>query len=374
MSTNSLMIPLLTLLTTLAAPPDTLPPIPDMGINSTGLSMKDTAVREKTLENIQSLGATWFRDGPSSGTPAGVANFVDEVRRANREHLKVLVIVNQKDEDYDYPLVKNRCNWNEKKLSGIDLKKYAQRLRNLLVALRAAHCTIDAVEFGSEFDQYCYDADVPNGHEASPAEILTWLRGYGHFLQTGALVLHDPQCYPQAKIITFGIAHASDEYDKPSHHLSSPAKVVAMLKDVDGFNYLDNAGYHVDGYGTHIYPGPNNVGGAFSSLMHQDIWALGRDKPIWITEWGFLDPKQYPTRTGKTLDQALNEVLDSVASFRKRVPIGPVFFYSYDSGLVDGKGNLSGLVDGQGNFVPAAAVLLARAKGLSSQGRAVSRF
>ena len=80
------------------------------------------------------------------------------------------------------------------------------------------------------------------------------------YLQAAALAIGDPNYFPHAKIITFGIAHGSDKWDKPWRHISQPVVVVARLRNVNGFNYLDNALYRVDGYGTHIYPwqGPDN--------------------------------------------------------------------------------------------------------------------
>jgi hypothetical protein len=218
---------------------------------------------------------------------------------------------------------------------------------------------VNAVEFGNKNDSYYYDADVPNGHAASQAELKTCLRGYGEFLKTGALILHDPRYYPQAKIITFGIAHGCDQCGGPPQHLSNPARVVAMLKDVDGFNYIDNAGYYVDGYGAHIYASPSVGGPGVTALLRQDVWALGRDKPFWITEWGYLDPK-FPNKKGQTLSQGLKEVLDAFDDLSQRVPVGPMLFYSYNSGLLDAEGNPSG-VDANREFVPAANVLSARA-------------
>jgi hypothetical protein len=130
---------------------------------------------------------------------------------------------------------------------------------------------------------------------------------------------------------------------------------------VDGFNYLDNAGYHVDGYGTHIYPSPNDPQAGATALLRQDIWALGRDKPLWITEFGFLDPTKFPNKQGETLPQGVNSLFAAFDDLAQRVPIGPIMFYAYNSGLTDAQGHLSGLVDGHGNFVPAASVLSARA-------------
>jgi hypothetical protein len=75
-----------------------------------------------------------------------------------------------------------------------------------------------------------------------------------------AEVIHDPDYFPHAKIITFDIAHGSHRWDRPPHHFSNPARMVALVRNLDGFNYLDNAIYHVDGYGTHIYPNPLRQG------------------------------------------------------------------------------------------------------------------
>lgn len=333
----------------------------EIGIDRSGLSMQSEAVRQKTLESIHALHATWFRDGPSSGSPRGIANFVEEVRLAKQQGLNVLMNIVQMDEDYDVPLFTHDHGWKAKKLSQINLNKFGQRFSNLLSALKAANLTIDAVEFGNEDDSYYYDADVPNGHAASPEELHSWLRGYGEFLKTGAGILHDSRFYPQAKIITFGIAHGCDHCGGLPQHLSSPAHVVALLKDVDGFNYIDNAGYHVDGYGTHIYASPSACGSSATALLRQDIWALGRDKPLWITEWGFTDATKFPNKQGQTVSEGLIEILNAFDDLSQRIPIGPMFFYSYDSGLADAKGKASGVVDASGNFVPAASVLSNRA-------------
>jgi hypothetical protein len=133
----------------------------EIGINEPHLGMKDPSIREKTLDDIHNLGAAWFRFGPSSGSKQGVANFVDVVKRAKIQNLKVLVTILQLDEDYagsnaDAPL--NNSGWREKKLSRIDLQKFAQRLQTLCSALKAQALTVDAFEFGSESDQFPYNA------------------------------------------------------------------------------------------------------------------------------------------------------------------------------------------------------------------------
>jgi hypothetical protein len=333
----------------------------EIGIDRSGLSMQSEVVRQKTLNDIHALHATWFRDGPSSGSAAGVANFVEELRLAKQQDLKVLITIMQMDEDYDGPLVMTDHGWRAKPLSQINLTKFSHRFSALLDALKAANILVDAVEFGNEDDCYYYDADVPNGHAPSDAELETWLRGYGEFLKTGAQILHDPRYYPRAKIVTFGLAHSGDWPGARSQSLARPAQVLAKLANVDGFNYLDNASYHVDGFGTHIYASPSAPRESATALLREDVWALGRAKPLWVTEWGFLDPTKFPSKTARNESQGVAEMLAAFDDLGQRVPMGPFFFYSYNSGAVDSSNHEHGLVDLKGNFVPVAEVLSARA-------------
>ena len=236
----------------------------EIGIDRSNLTRQSEAVQEKTLRDIHALGATWFRDGFSTATPDAIAKFVNEVKLAKQNHLKFLAIVSPTGIDYDpgYHTVNaseaftKACGWGggSPQISKINLSKLAQRLRTQLDAVKAANLSIDAFEIGNEYDWICFNGDVPNGHAATEEDWMTAVRGYAYFLKTTATIIHDPQYFPQAKIITFGIAHSSDRWDRPPHHFSNPARMVAMLRNLDGFNYLDNASYHIDGYGTHIYP------------------------------------------------------------------------------------------------------------------------
>lgn len=332
----------------------------EIGIDRPGLNMQSEAVRQKTLSDIYALHATWFRDGPSSGTPAGVANFIEELRLAKQQNLKVLVNILQMDADYDTPLTMTDRGWRAKPLSQINLTKFSNRFRALLDALKAANLPLDAVEFGNEDDCYYYDADVPNGHAPSDAEVQTWLRGGDEFLKTGAQILHDPRYYPH-KIVTFGLAHSGDWPGAKPQSLARPAQMLAKLANVDGFNYLDNASYHVDGFGTHIYASPSNPTQSATALLREDVWALGRAKPLWVTEWGFLDPTKFPNKTARNESEGVAQILAAFDDLSQRVPIGPLFFYSYSSGAVDASNHEHGLVDLNGNFVPVAGVLSARA-------------
>jgi hypothetical protein len=321
----------------------------ELGIDRSNLTTQSESTQEKTLEGIHALHATWFRDVLSAAAkPELQAKFVNEVKLAKQNNLKVLVNVLPSYLDYDEPFAnasedfRKMCGWSggDGKLSEINLTKFAEHLRATLDAVKAASLTIDAFEIGNEFDTTCYDADVPVGHQASEKEIETWLHGYGEFLKTTAQVIRDPKYFPQAKILTFGIAHGSDQWDKPWRHISHPAAIVAKLRNVNGYNYLDNALYHVDGYGTHIYPWPGDIVGSVRGTLSQDAAALGRNKPFWVTEWGFLSKSSFPTKKGETLGEGMKEILDTFESIDKDIRLGPVMFYSYNRWLTDDSGKL----------------------------------
>jgi hypothetical protein len=333
----------------------------EIGIDRSNLTRESEAVQEKTLHDIHALHATWFRDVLFGTTPQTVAKFVTEVRLAKQNNLKFLANVLAAQADYDEGYqsqnageeFRKRCGWPQgsSKLSQINLAKLAQRLHIQFNAVKAANLTIDAFEIGNEVDWICFNGDVPDGHTPTEVELTTAVRGYAHFLKVAAEVIRDPHYFPNAKIITFGIAHSSDRWDKPPHHFSNPARMIAALRNLDGFNYLDNAIYHVDGYGTHIYPNPDNLEQSATDLIRQDAAILGPDKPFWITEWG-LNANKYPNKQGQTRSQGMRTFY--AALDKLHIPLGPPFYYAYSPGG-------SELIDANGALLPEASALAVRA-------------
>ncbi len=154
------------------------------------------------------------------------------------------------------------------------------------------------------------------------------------------------ESFPRAKIVTAGMAHIDDAWDRPPrHHLPKPAAFLASLRNLNGVNYLGQA--HVDGYGSHIYPDANDVAGSVAKVLAADTDALGPDLPIWITEFGF-HADQFPNRAGGNRSQAIEDFFTALANARANV--GPVFYYAYDDS------NFS-LLDARGNLLPEAFVL-----------------
>jgi len=321
----------------------------EIGIDRSNMIFLSENEIEETFKNMHALHAIWFRDVPASASAKGIASFVDVVRHAKQQGLRIDVNIAQLDADYDgnnQGAPKNQCGWPERKLSQINPVLLTQKLHQLFDALKAENLTIDAFEIGNEDDSHCYNADVPSGHQATPQEIDTALRGYAKFLKTAALVIRDPHYFPNGKIITFGIAHSGD----PMNRISDPAAFVARLHNVDGVDYLDNAQYHVDGYGTHIYSTPNNVADFVGKTLRSDATSL-KDRPLWVTEWGFLNINAFPNKSGQTLSECLKIFLDAFERFGQQIPFGPLMFYRYDEWLVDR----------EGHFLPQAEVLSAYA-------------
>ncbi|MGA2047529.1 MAG: hypothetical protein ABSG96_07540 [Terracidiphilus sp.] len=308
-----------------------------IGVDESNLSAKPEAVRAQVLAGVKQLGATWFRDAFTSKAKGGVADWVDEVRLAKQQNLKFLETINPVSSDFDAttpaenagPDFSKRCGWSSgsRKLSAINLTKFTTRLRTEFDALKAAGISIDAFEIGNELDWICFNGDVPDGHTPAQAEFMTAVRAYAQYLKAAATLIHSPQYFPNAKIITFGMAHGSDQWDRPAHHFNNPASMIAQLRNLDGFNYLSNSSYKVDGYGVHLYPSAESVGNATETLLRQDISVLGKTLPLWITEWG-LDVRRFPNKSGQSRAQAIAEFYSSLNG--SGAIIGPVFFYSYD--------------------------------------------
>lgn len=304
------------------------------------------------IAGIAASGLHWFRDA-FAYAPDRTQDFVDVVRMAKHAGLKMLIVVIQDASDYDGEaakadnagwLFKRRCGWDSGslKLSKINTAKFQSRLRGLLSALKAANLTVDAFEIGNEVDWVCFNGDVPFGRPATANDVRVAARGYARFLQAAAEVIRDPRFFPEAKIITFGMAHADEGWDLPlPHHLPNPAAFVASLRNLDGVNYLSNTRYHVDGYGLHIYPKPDDVEASTAATLKRDSAALGSDLPFWITEFGWRKG-QFPNGNGENRTQAVAHFFAALAA-DGRDKFGPAFYYDYDApdwGLLDEHGKL----------------------------------
>ncbi|HEY0224001.1 MAG TPA: hypothetical protein VGC38_05760 [Pseudolabrys sp.] len=325
----------------------------DVGIDRSNMIWKSKQEQAAIFADIKKTGVRWFRDAFSAPVNR-TADFVAVVRQAKQAGLKMLVVVTQSPDDYDNAVAANAgpafeklCGWPDGslKLSQINLSKLKSRLVGLLDSLKAGSLEVDAFEIGNEVDWVCFNGDAPFGRDAGPDDILTAGRGYARFLQTAAETIHDR--VPRAKLITFGMAHAEAWEKPPYHHLPKPAAFVASLRDLDGMNYLDNARYRIDGYGSHVYPDADDIEKSTVARLADDTQAFGADLPIWITEFGFR-ADQFPNRAGENRTQAIEAFFKALAGARSS--LGPVFYYAYDDAAFS-------LVDARGQLLPEAYML-----------------
>ena len=237
----------------------------EVDIDRSNLTRESEAVQEKTLRDIHSLHATWFRRCAfRNDSPKRCAKFVNEFKLAEENNLQFLANVLAAQADYDdgYQNPKaggdfrKRCGWPQgsSQLSKMNLAKLSQRLRVQFDAVKAAHLTIDAFGMGNEVDWICFNGGEPDGHVTTEQEFMTAVRGYAHFLKPAAEVILDPR-------------------------------------------YVPNATYHVDGYGTHIYPNPDDLDHSVTDLIRQDAAISRARQALLDLKWGLLF-RQVSQQTG----------------------------------------------------------------------------
>lgn len=108
------------------------------------LVTQSPALQEKTLKDIQDLGAEWFNGGAASGSQRGGAIFTEEPRRDRQRNLKAPLTIKAMDDDG--VLRPTEAFGSKTPLRQININKYATHLRILFGAIKTAGLTVDAVE------------------------------------------------------------------------------------------------------------------------------------------------------------------------------------------------------------------------------------
>ena len=331
----------------------------EIGLDRSNLTWESLDVQAQVMRGIRALGGEWVRDALSGHSPATNSAFVQELELAKRNNLKFLAIVGVGSEDYDTgyrnpnagELFDKVCGWKagSPEVSRINLAKFKVRLKAQLDAVKAAGLTIDAFEIGNEYNSSCFDADVPFGRLATPQEFQTMVLGYAHLLRAAADIIESPNYFLHAPIVTFGIAHLSDADDPFDHHIENPDRIIDVLKNLGGFDYLDNAEYHVAGIGSHIYVSPDVIDTKASQILTGDS-LVGGGRPVWITEWGF-NTWAFRTRSDLTRKEAFTRFYAMLR--REPIRLGPNFVYAYSQHKDSGWG----LVGKGGQLLPEASVI-----------------
>ncbi|MBX2993383.1 MAG: hypothetical protein KF681_01120 [Bdellovibrionaceae bacterium] len=315
---------------------------PELGMIRSGLVWASQQDRIRQILGAAQTGAKWFRDGFDRPLN-GVSDFVEIVRLANANGMKMLALVTPTIHDFDSGYVaayhdsadfQSLCGWmgGIPKYSEINYSKFRARLQGQIAAVKAAGLEIEAFEIGNEVDWVCFNGDLPLDRMPSELELQAAAKAYAFFLLNAATVIHSPANFPTAKIVTFGMAnivHVSRA------HIPDPGAFLRRLENIEGFDFLMLA----DGLGTHVYTDAYDLSGG-RSVLEKNASDFGLPaKSWWVTEWGY-DTTRYKTSNNLQLlpdDELAQKRAESFLSFLHMAnsqpveKLGPIFLYAYRS-------------------------------------------
>lgn len=319
---------------------------PETGMQRAGLAREardpisgQFVARERVFRNLAYLNSKWFRTGWSTGANQQVKDVVARARRAGQ---KVLLTLMPDAADYDTAdpyIYRKDGSTKSLPLSTINHLKYRARLKSFLQDLKNSQLAIDAFEIGNEMDTITFNGDSPNDPDRTftEQETLKWVTGYALFLESSALIIKNE--FPQAKVITFGLANAPNSFVPfRGFHLLDPAHDLARMKNLVVNGVASNYFRYVDGIGLHIYPNPNaseisERNG--SNLLKDNVSELGfLNKPFWITEWGYRRPSFSQPESKNTAGETRNDLFYAFLDMlnqQTQFELGPVFLYAMES-------------------------------------------
>jgi hypothetical protein len=197
--------------------------------------------------------------------------------------------------------------WARSKFSGIDPEQFDQWFAAQLGTLEAAGIHLTALEFGNEINSPDYDGDflptVPkqkarvlglkdlnNPNDAEAVQITT---GYKVYLKALAK-LRDTRNHSKLNASTPILSAGMADPGAPGPRPKSTKDWIGLSETIWYLrqNGLDNL---VDAYAVHQYPAADptiTLAARISKLQSDVMAACTKQKPCWVTEWGFFDPKQ----------------------------------------------------------------------------------
>lgn len=305
-------------------------PAPQIGVDRSNLAWTSTATQNNVIQALSHIPAAWYRDVYRSNAAQTNALLFKRIQDQGKH---ILVNILQNSNDYDDPAASvayatstafsSLCGWSggNHPLSKIDYTLFDYHLATNLQALRNAGVVVDAFEIGNEFDSVCFNPDLPIDQPITDAQLPQYAGLYAQFLEHAVAVVHEPQFYPNAQILTFGIANANDK--TLNGFIEHPGVMLSLLSNINGHNDLDL----VNQIGLHIYPSPTNLA-PVSNALNLTQQQLGANmKPVWFTEFGFRTTA-FSSPGGKSLYRAYEDFYDSVA--RSPVPVTTLSVYAVD--------------------------------------------
>ncbi len=322
--------------------------LPELSIARSNLAWESTGSQNTVISTLASIDAAWYRDAIRASALATTnARLFKRIQDQGKD---ILVTVLPDAEDYTNPSASTahatnafltKCGWSGGilKLSEMDLDRFEARLRANLSALKTEGVKVGAFEIGNEIDWVCFNGDLPLDRVVGDSELKPHAAAYARMLDRAIRTIRLPEFYPKARIISFGAANVLG--DSTPGMIKNPGKLLALLTDQDGVDYLEL----IDAVGAHVYPDPNNPESAADALDRFED-AIGERKQIWVTEWGF--------RTSAFTDSSARAeaIFRSYRSFvgEENLRIENLFTYALDA-----FGDQFALVDSNYRLLPEAS-------------------
>lgn len=247
-----------------------------IGINLTNLMWDTAENRAKAINAMGLLSSSIVRDGMrQEATSFIAANYLATLG-------PVSLVLSIMPEDFD---------GNEQPplpLDLINLDRWEARFRIWLEAFVAASVDLAIAEAGNELDYYLFNRMIDkNAPSLIDDQLLPLARAFARFLERAAMVLRE--YYPRCKLLPFGIAHFRGK--TPNGSVVNPGKILAILGDLDGRNYLEL----IDGLNVHIYPSiSDNVSVMIPERLTKFVTDTGTQLPVYVTELGYANAVAWP--------------------------------------------------------------------------------
>ncbi|MBU6451656.1 MAG: hypothetical protein KGS72_07770 [Cyanobacteria bacterium REEB67] len=226
-------------------------------------------------------------------------------------------------------------------LSAVDPAQSRANFQDIFDKLDAAGVVLTAIELGNELNWADFNGDFPVpgqgkafnlsdlSHDPEAKRVAQGLLQYLKTLKTLKEVRDNSQLNKNTPLITAGMAACSGgiwQAKSKIDGVSIPAT----------YSFLRARGLDdlVDGYGVHVYPGVVKEGDKTAlnernQKLDESIFPPGKDKPFWLTEWGFPSTAQNAA-DDKTRARSVVEMREYFRHLHKQGRLGGIFWYVWN--------------------------------------------
>jgi hypothetical protein len=309
-----------------------------VGVNATGAEQLKPQEQDAYIAELVKAGVKVVRTGFGNSCVAFII-------RANRSGIRVVATIspNQIGSDaHTRPAYPSFGLWAERPISDADPAGFKSWAAGQLATLEAAGVRLVAFELGNEINGPYFNADflpsqasgrvlgIKELTDPNDAEGKRISASYKTYLQVMAAlkdVRDRSKLNRSTPIISAGLADGGLPGKKPGQKLdgvSIPA-TIEFLRD----NGMDKL---VDGYGVHIYPDGLAQGPAAAltnNLTSDALAECRKDKPCWVTEWGFAVSDQSCPVKDAAIVKAVDTTREALKHFADQGRLAALIAYTW---------------------------------------------